>query len=192
MLRASAEGTMAERAKANRGKGRKANGKSAGRSPLRLTEEAWDEIYQRWGNRLIALFAELEPVTEQARTIKAQISQVYQAAEKDGARRKSLQKFMNDRKQPAEEIVEIERGRARLHAIFNTKAHQLDLFSGALLAEEPLTPYQRGKDDGAAGRACEPPFDYGSAQAEQYADGWNDGQQQNHDSLRQASAEATA
>jgi hypothetical protein len=176
---------MAERARANRAK--RSSPKISGTPVALLSDASKNEIYKRWSDRLIPLRAQRRIAHERLRIIDGQFSLVLKAAEKEGCIRAGMLAYLRDTERDAVAVAKIEEGRARMHQVNDTRLHQMDLFAGALKPPEPVSPYLQGKKDGCAGKACQPNFQLGTPQAEQYVAGWDDGQAENHASLRQAS-----
>jgi hypothetical protein len=172
------------------GNRRSRNGASPPPVVLGTSEAGWDEIYKRWGDKLLPLHSQLDAIQEKARTLKGQISQAYQAAEKDGCVRKGIQQFMADQKQESLEIQQRERARARMHRIYDSALHQLDLFKGVFEQPAPVNAFLAGQQAGRAAKPVEScPYEPESKEFHLWIDGHASGQALNHDSLRQASAE---
>jgi hypothetical protein len=185
---------MAERAKANRdskrGGKRKTKGNGAAASaapPIGHNSDVPDEVYQRWLPKIKDARAGYEKAAETARQKKSALAKVYQSAEADGCNRAGITEALSMMREDPINVVTRVRTIDRVLRLENSILHeQYELrFDGRI--PEVANPFLLGQQCGREAGPREPPYKPGSSEFELWLEGYDAGQKQNMESLRQAS-----
>jgi hypothetical protein len=150
-----------------------------------------DEVFHRHLNKIRPAVAKLNKSYDQSRRLRTALTELYQAAEKDGCNRKGFVAAIAviTKGGAADEIAVELRTTGR---ILRLAEHALvidhGLFPDLPLAPKPKSPYQMGAGVGrSAGSLDENPFKPGSDNFIEWRDGYDAGQRVNFESLRKTS-----
>lgn len=175
---------MAERAKANRAKqkrARKTNGATPG---VGHNSAALQEATDRWLPKIVAARVKYEKDAERARTSKGQLGQVFEAAVNDGCNLRGLKRGLELLRRDASEVVAEEEQTSRvLRSSGSILVEQFELFPLARQLK-PDNPYLAGQQAGREGAPKEPPHKPGSEDFDLWSQGWDSGQQHNLDKFK--------
>jgi hypothetical protein len=184
---------MAERARANRGKQKRA-GRRRGKDDGSVGhnsgngDAALQEITDRWLPKLQAKQIELEKASERASTIRGQLGALFKAAEADGLNRRGLRRGLELlRRDPTDVVAEEEQASRVLRVSGSILIEQYELFPLAK-AVTPVNPFLAGQQAGREAAPRDPPYKPGSQEFETWLEGYDDGQKQNADKFREHNA----
>lgn len=186
---------MAERAKANRGskrrgaKARRSNGPAdASAAPVGHNSDVPEEVYRRWLPKIKDAKATYERAAETARQRKAQLAKVYQSAEADGCNRAGIAEALSMMCEDPIHVVTRVRAIDTVLRLEGSILHeQYELrFDGRI--PEVANPFLLGQQAGRDAAPRDPPYKPGSSEFETWLEGWDAGQNDNMESLRERSA----
>jgi hypothetical protein len=166
---------MAERARSRKSSRRENRQQPPpGHNSLAISEGDWDDIYRRWLPRIEVADRLYEEAVEKARNLKGELASVYKAAVRDGCRGKGIKDAYRKMKLVAEEVALDAAATARVIRLKNHALHeQYDLFGLRRVAPDP---FLAGQQVGRAGAPKEPPYILGTAAADLWCNGWDNGQ----------------
>jgi hypothetical protein len=146
-------------------------------------------VFARHLDKIRPAVGKLNKLIEGTRRQRKVVSELYEAAEKDGCNRKGFVNAIAIMAKPADEVAIQTRTTGRvLRIASHTLVTEHGLFADLPVQAKPLSPYAAGQIVGrAAGSIDECPYKPGSEDFIEWRDGYESGQRRNQQSLREAS-----